>query len=141
MSTETAERNDLSELAALLNEIRVTWRPLDWPHRDRMRGMALEALFRFRAQQEAELPVPPADCPHDVSGLVDAPREQLLHLLKIARFNEAQLEDRLARTMAGADAQQADVRASLARCGALISRTRKTVPMDALRAAVYGEEG
>jgi hypothetical protein len=138
--TMAAVRSNLSELAALLQEFRVTWRTLDWPERDRMRRMALEALSRFRAQQDRALPAAPADCPWDVSGLVDASREQLLSALRDARFNEAQLRERLARTMSGADAQQADIRSALARCGALISRTRKTVPMEALRAAVYGEE-
>ena len=136
---ETPVRNDISDLAAFLNEIRLTWRPLDWPHRDRLRQVILEALYRFRAQQQPGRTAP-EECPHDVSWLVDAPREELLHLLKIARFNEEQLRDRLSRTEAGAVAQQADTRAALARCGALLSRTRKTVPMDALRMAVYGEE-
>lgn len=140
MVTASPEPADLSVLAAFLNEIRVTWRPLGRPERDRMRGMVLEALFRFRAQQEAGMALS-ADCPWDVSGLVDASREQLLHLLRIALFNEAQLRDEVARTQAGAKAQQADIRAALARCGALLNRTRKTVPMAALKAALYPEPG
>ena len=103
VTTETADRNDLAELAAFLNEFRVTWRPLDWPERDRMRGMALETLYRFRAQQGAAVPQPPDDCPWDVADLVDASREQLLSALRTARFNEAQLRGQLEAVKAGTD--------------------------------------
>jgi hypothetical protein len=132
------ERSDLTELAALLDEIRQTWRPLGWPDRDRMRRLVLEGLYRFRGQQ-ARPERPPEDCPHDVSGLVDAPREQLLYLLKVARFNEAQLRDRCDRIQAGAVVQQRDLKTAVVRCAALVTRNRKTVSMDDLRAALYPE--
>jgi hypothetical protein len=131
-------RSDLTELAALLNEIRQTWRPLDWPDRDRMRRLVLEGLYRFRGQQ-GNPGQPPEDCPHDVSGLVDEPAETLLHLLKTARFNEAQLQEKLDRVLAGTDVMREDAEARAARCASLLDRRRKTVPMDALRAALYPE--
>jgi hypothetical protein len=136
---QTRATGNTSALAAFLDEIRRTWRPLDQPGRDDLRRTVLDALYRFRVQRQPAMPEP-EECPWDVSGLVDAPREQLLQLLKVARFNEAQLRDQRDRILSGSKAQERDIGAALARCGALISRTRKTVPMDALRVAVYGEE-
>jgi hypothetical protein len=138
--TECGEdgRDDLNELAALLDEIRQTWRPMGWPQRDRMRRLVLEGLYRFRAQ-EAPGVQPPDDCPWDVSGLIDEPRERLLSGLRNALFNEAQLRDKCARILTGSRAQERDLKETVARCAELIRRDRKTVPMEALRAAVWPE--
>src|SRR5258708_20642852 len=102
-----------------------------------MRRLVLQGLYQFRGLQSREQP--PEDCPWDVSGLVDAPRERLLRLLKGALFNEAQLRDQVSRIRSGTKAQQRDTRAALARCAALVRPDRKTVPMGALKAALYPE--
>ncbi len=135
--TADAEREqragDLHALAVLLNEIRQAWRPLDEEGRDSLRKTIIDAVRRFRAQRMPGAP----DCPWDTSSLADEPPERLLYLLRAARFNEARLQDQLDRTRSGTDEQQQDLKATVARCAALIRRDRKTVPMSELKAAVW----
>jgi hypothetical protein len=136
--TQEAGRDDLSELAALLQEIRVTWRPLDDAGRNQLRRMVIEAVYRFRAGQQPAAG-PPEACPWDVSGLVDAPRETLLSLLRDALFDREQLSAQLAARSAGIAAQQADDRARLARVWKLVDHRRRTVPMADLKMALSPE--
>lgn len=144
MVTDTAERNDLSELAAFLNEIRQVWRAADLPQRDRMRRGVLVILRGCRASAPPLAGRNPEPLRVTDDGwfteragefeLMD--REQLLDEARKWAFDYQQAALGAMRFKAGTAALTHDIERRLAKAKYLARSGGKTIRADDLKAVL-----
>jgi hypothetical protein len=140
MTAETAGRDDLSELAALLDEIRAVWRAADQPQRDRIRRGVMVVLRGNRASAE---PLASSLGPLQVTDdgwfteragefeLMD--RDQLLHEARRWAFDYQQVVLGAMRATAGTAALARDISRRLAKAKYLARSGGKTCRSDDLK--------